>query len=193
MNSNAITELLNLWRAGDVQAREQVSTLVYARLKALAVQRFTGESAGHTLQPTALLHEALLRLWGSAATPRDQQHLFALASMHMRSILLDHARAKLAQKRGGGALQIDLAPLDDIAAAANSVGPSSAQPAVDFLALEQAIAQLEQQDPRTAQMLCLHYFGGLDQSNIAEQLALSLTSVERGLRFARAYLKQALS
>ena len=129
----------------------------------------------------------------SAATPLDQQHLFALASMHMRSILLDHARAKLAQKRGGGALQIDLAPLDDIAAAANSVGPSSAQPAVDFLALEQAIAQLEQQDPRTAQMLCLHYFGGLDQANIAEQLALSLTSVERGLRFARAYLKQALS
>lgn len=199
MLSNEITELLAAWRSGDLHARERVSELVYARLKALAVQRFSRESAGHTLQPTALLHEVLLRLWGSAATPKDRQHLFALASLHMRSILLDHARARLAQKRGGAPIQVDLnlqiLQPDDSPEAFDAVGMrhANAQAAVDFLALEQAIQQLEQQDPRTAQMLCLHYFGGLDQAEIDEQLALSLSSVERGLRFARAWLKQALS
>jgi RNA polymerase sigma factor (TIGR02999 family) len=191
MGSIEITELLNAWRAGDAVARERVSSLVYARLKALAVQRFARESSGHTLQPTALLHEALLRLWGSEVTPRDRQHLFALASMHMRSILLDHARARLAQKRGGDAVKVLVGSLDEVAAERS--GHSGAQAAIDFLALEQAIVQLELDDPRTAQMLCLHYFGGLEQGEIAEQLALSLTTVERGLRFARAWLKQTLN
>ncbi len=126
-----------------------------------------------------------MRLWGADATPNDRQHLFALASMHMRSILFDHARARLAQKRGGSAFKVTLGVLAEGSA-------DSAQDAVDFMALEQAIQRLESEDSRTAKMLCLHYFGGLDQREIAEQMLLSLTTVERGLRFARAWLKDAL-
>jgi RNA polymerase sigma factor (TIGR02999 family) len=179
MTDASITELLDAWRSGDANARARVSALVYQRLHQIARQRC--EQLHGTLQPTALLHEALLRLWEGAMVPNDRQHLYALASTHMRAILVDQARRRLADKRGAGTLIVTLG------AAAGAMAE------VNYLELEDALQRLEREDARTATMLVLSYFGGLDQAEIAANMALSLSTVERGLRFGRAWLKDALT
>jgi RNA polymerase sigma factor (TIGR02999 family) len=178
-----ITQLLLAWNSGDLSARNKVSALVYDRLKDIAEQRFARERAGLTLQPTALLHEAFVRLWKSDVTPSNSRHFYALAAVHMRSILVDHARRKLADKRGG---QQERCLLENV-----PLGDDMAS--VEFLDLDNALVALEREDAAIAKMLELSYFGGLEQTDIAKVMQISLSTVERGLRFGRAWLKRALT
>jgi RNA polymerase sigma factor (TIGR02999 family) len=183
MAERAITGLIDAWRGGDVSARDRLSTLVYAQLHAMAEQRCGPGAASATLQPTALVHEALLHLWQAPDRPRNRAHLFALAALQMRSILVDYARARSASKRGGDALRVTLDPASEQMVAAET----------GFLELEDALLALEREDPRSAEAVTLNYFGGLNQEDIAEVQAVSLSTVERSLRFGRAWLKRALT
>ncbi|MDZ3824595.1 MAG: ECF-type sigma factor [Pseudoxanthomonas sp.] len=177
-----LTVLMRAWQAGDGQARERLNAAVYQELRVMARRRLAGERGGHTLQPTALVHEAWLRMADGDADWRDRAHFFATAALHMRSVLVDHARARLADKRGGGALRVTL---DD--------GLAASDADADFLALDQALAELESEDARTAKVIELTYFAGLKRDEIAHVLEVSVPTVDRALRFGRAWLRQALA
>lgn len=183
MADNAITGLIDAWRSGDVSARDRLSTLVYAQLHAMAEQRCGRDARSATLQPTALVHEALMHLWQTPDRPRNRAHLFALAALQMRSILVDYARARSASKRGGDALRVTFDPAAEHLATAET----------GFLELEDALTALEREDARSAEAMTLSYFGGLGQEEIADVQSVSLSTVERSLRFGRAWLKRALS
>lgn len=175
-----ITALLHAWRDGDAGALSQLTELVYAHLRTLARQRLRGAEPS-TLDPTALVHESFLRLCNAEVDWRDRAHFFALAALHMRNALIDHARARQADKRGGGALHVTLAP--DAATAATP----------ELLALDEALRRLESEDARTGKIIELTYFGGLNRDEIAHVLAVSVPTVDRGLRFGRAWLKRELA
>lgn len=183
MADNAITGLIDAWRGGDASARDQLSTLVYAQLHAMAEQRCGRDAGNATLQPTALVHEALMHLWQTPDRPKNRAHLFALAALQMRSILTDYARARSASKRGGDAVRVTFDP-----AAENLIAVET-----DFLELEDALLALEREDAKSAEAVTMNYFGGLNQQEIAEVQAVSLSTVERSLRFGRAWLKRALA
>ena len=160
--------------------------LVYDELRALAARRLRGEREGHTLQATALVNEAYLRLVGSATPLEGRTHFFALAARMMRRILVDHARARDAAKRGGGAARVSLTE-------AEIFGPAGgASDAVDVLAIHQAPEALEAHDERKARVMELSVFAGLAQREVAEALSISPATVERDLRFARAWLANRL-
>jgi RNA polymerase sigma factor (TIGR02999 family) len=154
---------------------------VYAGLRQLAARSLRGERREHTLRPTDLAHEAWLRLRECAGPFRDRAHLLAIAALMMRRILVDHARARLAAKRDGVRVTLDVELAADLPDAA------------DLLSLDAALSALQAQDARKAQVLQLHVFGGLSQPEIAELLEVSLGTVERDLRMARAFLKRALA
>jgi RNA polymerase sigma factor (TIGR02999 family) len=183
--SGNITVLLKAWQGGDRAAFERLSASVYDELRSMARRRLASERGGHTLQPTALVHEAYMRLVDGDVDWRDRAHFFATAALHMRSVLVDHARARLADKRGGGALRVTL---DERSAGASGDADADA----DFLALDEALRTLEREDPRTAKVIELTYFGGLKREEIAHVLEVSVPTVDRGLRFGRAWLKQSL-
>ena len=157
--------------------------LVYAELQSIARRYLKGEPGGHTLQTTALVHEAYLRLVGATADWQDRRHFFAIAATTMRRILVDHARAHRRLKRAPG--EAADVSLDAIAA------PDSPDP-VDILALDDALTRLAAEDPRKAHAIELHYFAGLSQSETAEALGVAEATVQRDLRFARAWLRDAL-
>ncbi|MGA9334512.1 MAG: ECF-type sigma factor [Rudaea sp.] len=177
-----ITELLQAWRSGNDAALPQLTGLVYEDLQRMARQRLRGASA-RTLNPTALVHEAFLRLCQSDIDWQDRAHFFALAALHMRNVLVDHARAKQAEKRGGNALQVTLSGND------NAVSPNSA----DLLVLDELLRRLEREDARTGKIIELTYFGGMQREEVAHVLALSVPTIDRSLRFGRAWLKRELS
>lgn len=153
--------------------------LVYAQLRAIAQQRMTEEGAGHTLQATALVHEAYLRVSHGRRLPfQNQAHFFAVAAEAMRRILIDHARAKGAVKRGGGAAKAPLSVLD------LAVEQNSAQ----ILALDDALRRLEQAEPEVAGVVRMRFFAGLSVDETAEALALSPRQVDRHWAYARAWL-----
>lgn len=179
-----ITVLLDGWRAGDRTAIEQLSSVVYHELREMARRRLAAERSDHTLQPTALVHEAYLRLLQGQCELRDRVHFFATAALHMRSILVDHARSRLAEKRGGGLLRVTLS---------ERIGEDEVNPDADLLVLDEALRSLEQEDARTARVIELTYFGGLQRDEIAESLAVSIPTVDRALRFGRAWLRRALN
>lgn len=157
---------------------------VYAELRRLADRLLAGERAGHTLSPTALVHEAWLRLaGGAAASIEDRRQFFAIAAHRMRQVLVDHARRRDAGKRGGGGERVTLS---------TAAGDSEAA-GVDALALEFALQRLEAADPRKARVVELRYFAGLDMSEIAELLGVSRATVHRDWEVARAFLFQALT
>ena len=156
--------------------------LVYAELHSLAQRRMQLERPDHTLQPTALVHEAFLRLAGGDVNVNDRVHFFALAASTMRRVLVDHAKSRRRDKRGGGAVAVSL---DD----ALQVG---AEPDEDILALDEALAELGTQDPRKARVIELHYFGGLNYDEIAATLDVGVATVNRDLRFAKAWLRKRL-
>ena len=161
----------------------QLLQRVYAELRRLADRLLVGERAGHTLSPTALVHEAWLRLaGGSVASIEDRRQFFAIAAHRMRQVLVDHARRRDADKRGGGAERVTLSTAADRGATGS----------VDALALEQALQQLEAADPRKAQVVELRYFAGLDMSEVAEVLGVSRATAHRDWEVARAFLFQAL-
>lgn len=173
-----VTALLRAWRTGDDGALERLIPLVYDELHEIARRTMRGERADHTLQATALVHEAYARLIDSAVTWQDRSHFFAVAARQMRRILVDHAKARGRVKRGRGA---DRITLDESVA----VAP---EPPADLLALDEALERLAALDERKARVIELHFFGGLTQEEAAEALGVSAATVERDLRFAKAWL-----
>jgi RNA polymerase sigma factor (TIGR02999 family) len=177
-----VTQLLAAWQAGDESALERLMPLVYRELQDIASRYLGREDVGHTLQTTALVHEAYLRLVGSEQPWEGRRHFFAVAATTMRRILVDHARARRRIKRGSNPQR---AELDQIMA------PGDTDP-VDILALDEALTALSREDPRKARAVELHYFGGLTYAETAEALDVAEATVHRDLRFARAWLRSAL-
>ena len=174
-----MTQLLADWSHGDRAALEKLTPVVYKELRRLAHRYMEGQRSGHTLQTTALVNEAYLRLAdqrGPSFTSRS--HFFAVAAKAMRQILVDHAKATLRQKRGGGASKVEL---DEAAL----VAPEQPQAILD---LNNALERLATLDSRAAQGVELRYFGGLTQDEIAEVLKISTVTVRRDWVFARAWL-----
>lgn len=181
-----ITRMLHSWRDGDDTAREALFTAVYGVLHGMAMAR-TRDRGDLTLRPTALVHDAVLRLLGADIGYADRAHFFALVAAKMRAVLVDHARARAAAKRGGGALNLTLSQAD-AAASGDDAGAE-----VEVLALHQALERLGRRDPRAAAAVEMAYFGGMSQQEIALVLGVSLPTVERDLRFARAWLNRQLA
>jgi len=178
-----ITELLQAWRDGDDGAFEELVPLVYDELRRLARAQMRREPADHTLQPTGLVHEAYVRLVGADLDWQDRNHFLSVAARAMRRVLIDHARRKRAERRGGDLLRVTL-----------SRGPTAdSGETVDVMALHEALERLEAYDARQARTVELHFFGGLTQPEIAQVAGLSLATVERDLRHARAWLRRELS
>jgi RNA polymerase sigma-70 factor (ECF subfamily) len=175
----SLTGLLNRMQKGDRQAGEQAASLIYGELHRIAAGAMRHEREGHTLQTTALVNEAYMRLSGSAALEiQSRAHFFALASQQMRRILVDYARAESAQRRGGRAVRIDL---DEVQAATEIRG-------VDLLLLDESLAEFERMSPRAAKVVELRYFGGYTDKDTAEALGVSLATVRRDWEFARSWL-----
>ncbi len=181
-----VTELLQSWRRGDTAADERLLARVYGELKRLAAAQLRGERQGHTLEPTALVHEAYLRLVGQRGLDwRDRSHFFGLAATMMRRVLVDHARARLADKRAH--LAVPLALIGDLPGKAHSEFDEA-----ELLDLDRAIDELAAAHPRPAQVVLLRYFAGLEVEEISAALELSERTVKRDWAFARAWLLRAL-
>jgi len=170
------TQLLAEWRAGHPQALESLTPLVYDEMRRLARSYMRAERGSHTLQATAVVHEAFLRLIQANVTPQDRTHFFALASRLMRRVLVDHAKSRSRIKRGSGNRDVSLIDAD------------GTPPDVDVIALDDALESLLQLEPRLAQVIELHYFGGLTYEQIAEAAGSSPATVHRDIRLARAWL-----
>jgi RNA polymerase sigma factor (TIGR02999 family) len=175
-----ITRLLARWAEGDGAAFEALIPIVYEELRRLAGHYLRDERAGHTLQPTALVHEAYLRLADSREVRLGSRaHFYGAAARVMRRVLVDHARKRGRIKRGGPALE--MVAFDEAIAA-------PIDPRLDFLALDEALAALERIAPERARVVELRYFGGLSVEDTAEFLGISPATVKRHWSFARAWL-----
>jgi RNA polymerase sigma factor (TIGR02999 family) len=184
-SEGAITQMLRRLSGGEARAGHELLALVYDELRRLAARQLAGERAGHTLSPTALVHEAYLRLAGDETlSPADRRQFFAVAAKRMRQVLIDHARARDAAKRGGaGKEAVTLSSLVDEGAAHS----------VDVLALDQALERLEATDARKARIVELRYFAGLEMTDIADVLGVSRATAQRDWEVARAFLFQVLN
>lgn len=182
--SRSVTELLTRWSGGDVAARDALVPIVYQELRRIARRCLAGQRSDHTLQPTALVHEAYLRLARQDSVDwQDRVHFFAMAAQMMRQILVDHARKHLAAKRGGNGVTV---VIDEASA-------SSAPPSLDLLALDNAMEQLAELDPRQCQIVELRFFGGLSIEETAEIVKISPATTKREWATARLWLHQAIS
>jgi RNA polymerase sigma-70 factor (ECF subfamily) len=177
--SGEVTHLLAAWSSGDKHALNQLMPLVYAELHRIARHAWNGQEPNNTLQPTALIHEAYLKLMHSAEPEfQGRSHFFAVASIAMRHILVNHARSSLAAKRGGGGVNLSL---DD-------AEPVVHQEAADVVALHEALEALQVIDPRKSRVVEMRYFGGLSIEETAEALGVSVVTVNRDWRMARTWL-----
>ena len=176
--SSDITRLIGDWQAGDADAAQDLCRLLYQRLHSMAVGRLRGEARQVTLQPTVLVHEVVIELLRNAPQVNDQSHLLALASRMMRQFLVDEARRRGAQRRGGDQLQVTL----------DAERHGQRDEVVDLIELDSVLEKLEAQDERKARAIELHYFGGLDYNEMAAELGVSRATAHRELRFARAFL-----
>jgi RNA polymerase sigma-70 factor (ECF subfamily) len=183
MESDTVVRLLEEWRAGDENAYSRLVPLVYAELRRLARGQLGREQAGHSLQPTALVHEAYLRLVSANVDWQNRTHFLSMAARVMRRVLIEHARARRADKRGGEALHVTL----------TEAIPAPDSKPIDVLALDEALERLKEFDARQAQVVELSYFGGLTYPEIGELVGISEASVDRDLRHARAWLRRELS
>src|SRR5215813_2980717 len=177
-----ITSLLAQWSEGKREAMDELMPLVYEQLHTLAQRRMSLESPEHTLRPTELVHEAYLRLIHSEIPASSRAHFFALCAQLMRRILIDHARASLRHKRGGGALIVALDGMD----------VASGEAPEQVIAIHEALEKLAEFDARKAQAVELVAFGGLEQEIAAEVLNISPATLRRDLKIARAWLYQAI-
>jgi RNA polymerase sigma factor (TIGR02999 family) len=183
-HDDEVTALLADWSDGDSDALERLIPLVVDELRRLAGGLFRRESEAHTLQPTALVNEVYMRLADQRRVSWDNRsQFFAFAALLMRRVLVDHAKARKAAKRGGGAAKI---PLSEELALGEVVD-------LDILALDQALASLAQFDPRQARVVELRFFAGLSHEEIAELLDVSLSTVKRDWRTARLWLYREMS
>jgi RNA polymerase sigma-70 factor (ECF subfamily) len=174
-----VTRLLAAWSQGDPLALEKLTLLVYEELRRLAHRYMAQQRGDHTLQTTALVHEAYLRLAGQGEPHyQNRSHFLAVAARAMRQILVDHARSALRQKRGAGAERVEL----------DEAVWVSAAPTREILDLNEALEKLATLDARKAQVVELRYFGGLKQEEIAEALNVSEVTVRRDWTFSRAWL-----
>lgn len=181
MATGDVTELLARWRQGDEKALDALLPQVYAELKRLARRYMRRESAGHLLQPTGLVSEAYLRLVDQTRVAwTGRAHFFAVAAQTMRRILVDHARAERAGKRGGGLEHTGI----------TNISVAAPDPSVDILALDEALQHLARLDPRQSQLVELRYFAGLTIEETAEALDISPATVKREWAVARAWLKR---
>jgi RNA polymerase sigma-70 factor (ECF subfamily) len=178
-----ITQLLEALRAGDASDYERFYESVYAELRRVAAYLMSRERAGHTLQPTALVNEAFLRLVGEDHRWENRAHFFGAAARAMRRVLVDYARKKVADKRGGGAARVTFAEL----------AVAVEDPNVDLLALDEALTALMSHDKRLGQVVELRYFAGCTNADIAEILGQSEPTVKRDWAFARAWLLERLT
>ena len=177
-----VTRLLRAWRGGDQAALERLTPLVYDDLRRRARHYLRGERADHTLTPTALVHEAFMRMLDIGQVDwKDRAHFLAIAARQMRRILVDSARARRYRKRGGGAVRVTFA--EDLAVIDR---------APDLVALDDALDVLAQHDERKVRVVELRYFGGLSNEEIAEALGISTDTVTRDWNMARMWLRREL-
>jgi RNA polymerase sigma-70 factor, ECF subfamily len=185
-DSSDLTRLLDRVSAGDAAAADELFPLVYHELRALAGSFFRQQPSDHTLQPTALVHDAYLRLVDQTHPGwKDRAHFFAVAAKAMRQILTDHARRKHAAKRGGGGARQRITLDDDVAVTADRP--------IDLLSLDEAMGRLSQLDPRKGQVVELRFFGGLTNEDVANVLGVSRATVADDWTIARAWLRSELS
>jgi len=180
---DGVTELLSRWNDGDIAARDALIPLVYDELRRVAKKTLAGQRSDHTLQATALVHEAYLRLVNrKAANWQGRTHFFALAAQMMRQILVDHARMRNAGKRGGGALTLVLE--DDVA--------GKPEMNLDLIGLDRAMKQLASLDARQSQIVELRFFGGLSIEEAARVVDISPATAKREWATARVWLHHAM-
>lgn len=177
-----VTELLERWRQGDEQALQQLVPLVYNELRRLAHYYLQAERSDHTLQSTALVHEAYLRMLGAQAVPQNRGHFIAIACRLMRQILVDYARGRAASKRDGG-YKITLDNVDAMAVSSDA----------ELLSLDAALNELSGIDERQAKIVEMKFFGGLSAPEIAEALEISRATVDRDWATARIWLHRQMS
>jgi RNA polymerase sigma factor (TIGR02999 family) len=178
----SVTALLRKWTAGDATALDQLMPLVYDHLRGLAHRYLASERQGHTLQSTALVHEAFLKLISGNVSPKDRGHFLALAARAMRQILVDHARSKHRDKRGGGAVHLTL----------NEAVMVSGEPPAELLDLDDALNRLAARDERKAKIVELIHFGGLNYEETCLVLGISPSTLHREFSLAKAWLVREL-
>lgn len=178
-----VTQLLNEMQHGDSDAVNQLFPLVYKDLRSLALRYFKGQPPNHTLQPTALVHEAFLRLAQDAGPWQDRKHFLAVAAMAMRQVLVNYALARVAKKRGGGQRQLLLV---------GELVPDG-KPGFDPIELDEALKRLSALDARKGRVVELRFFGGLSIEEISNVLEISRSTVDADWRFARVWLARELS
>jgi RNA polymerase sigma factor (TIGR02999 family) len=181
--SESVTQLLGAWRAGSRDALERLTPLVYDELRRLARRYMSSERRSHTLQATELVNQAFVRLVDMDVPWQDRAHFFAVAARLMRRILVDHAKAHRRAKRGGADTTISIEE-------AVEVGGDSDP---DLVALDEALTRLARFDQRKADIVELHYFGGLTYDEIAEAVSVSAATVARELNFAKSWLYKELA
>jgi RNA polymerase sigma-70 factor, ECF subfamily len=179
-----VTSLLAAWGKGDQNALNELMPLVYNELHRMARRAWIGQNHANTLQPTALLNEAYLKLAGAEnASFQNRCHFFAVASTAMRQILVNHAKSRLAGKRGSGQIKLSI---DDVQLAVN-------QEAAEVVALHEALERLEAVDARKSRVVEMRYFGGLSIEETAEALSVSVITVNRDWRLARTWLMREMN
>lgn len=181
--SEEITGLLKAWRGGDESALDRLAPFVYDELRRLAGSYMRSERGNHTLQATALVNEAFMRIAGSEIDYQDRRHFFVVAARMMRRVLVDHARGRSREKRGDGAADVTLT---------GAAGLDDAGSALPIIALDEALTSLAESDPRSAKALELVYFGGLSVEEAAQALEVSQSTAYEDVRFARAWVRKAL-
>jgi len=182
LDNTAITRLVTEWSAGNGEARDALFPIIYERLRQLARSQFRQAPARCTLQPTALVNEAFIKLDQSGWQVENRRHFFALVARVMRQVLVNHARAAGREKRGGEQIRVTLR--DELAVSE----PLDA----DIIQLDDSLRKLEEFNKRAATALELTYFGGFENASVADELNVSLRTIERELRFGRAWLKTRL-
>lgn len=183
-NSTGFSALLTEYRSGDQDAGKQLAVVVYQELRRLAQYYLQRERPDHTLQATALVHEAYVRLFGDGECAwRDRAHFFNVAAQQMRRLLVDHARAAQADKRYGGKLKVSMEALTGVAEERDD----------DLITLDEALGRLEALYPRASQVVELRFFGGLTEKEAAEVLDISTATLKRDWDFAKAWLYRQMS
>jgi RNA polymerase sigma factor (TIGR02999 family) len=183
-DTHEITGLLGRWRLGDPQAANQLMEFVYRDLHRIAAREMRREHGEHTLQTTAVVHEAYLRIFRSQPVEwKDRAHFYAVAAQQLRRVLLEHARRAHTEKRGGGIAKFSLSETDVSAIVVDE----------RILALDEALLRLEDLDPRAAKVIELRFFGGLTEADAAEVLGVSVATLKRDWDFAKTWLAAQLA
>jgi RNA polymerase sigma factor (TIGR02999 family) len=177
-----VTRLLSAWRSGDMRALERLTPLIYEELRNRARRYMRRERPGHTLQATAVVHEAFVKLVEMNVSWQDRAHFFAVAARQMRRILVDHAKARYRSKRGGTTATNSLEEFHTLDIAPMTSGE------IDVLEIDEALERLAGHNPRLAEIVELHYFGGLTYQELSETLKISEATVDRDLRLAKAWI-----